>query len=219
MTLFYLYLWLILIFLTAYSLELLLIKTFSTKIFRIFVAPGIVVHELSHILGAKLSGSKIMDYRFFDPRGGFVKFTKPKIPVIGNSIVSFAPLFFGSIVILLLGLLLKIQISNFSNPPDFIEFLSIFQKVRINSIPNILLLYLIMSVSAALAPSKQDFAIAWKGMIPFVILTILIYFLVPSADILFNNLASFYFICFVLICGILIIALIIFEIKKVILKR
>jgi len=219
MTLFYLYLWLILIFLAAYSLELILIKTFSTKIFRIFVAPGIVIHELSHILAAKLSGSKIMDYRFFDPRGGFVKFTKPKIPIIGNSLVSFAPLFFGSIVILLFGILLKIQVTDFSNPPNFIEFLSIFQKVKILSVPNILLFYLIMSVSAALAPSKQDFAIAWKGLIPFVILTILIYFFIPKADILINNLASYYFICFILICGILIIALIIFEIKKVILKR
>jgi hypothetical protein len=218
MALLFLYLWLILIFLAAYALERVLISIFSTKTFRIFVAPGIVVHELSHILGAKLSGSKIMDYRFFDPRGGYVKFTQPKIPIIGNSLVSFAPLFFGSVVILLLGLLLKIQITSFTNPPNLSEFINIFKNVRIFNFGDIILLYFIMSIAAALAPSKQDFAIAWKGLIPFVILTILIFF-IPKADLLINNLASLYFICFVLICAILIVALLIFELKKIIVKK
>jgi len=219
MPLIFLYLWVILIYLTAYYLELILIKTFSTKLFRIFVAPGIVIHELSHILGAKLSGSKIADYRFFDPKGGYVKFTKPKIPLIGNAFISFAPLIIGSLVILLLGLLLNIKIAVLSNGQSLQQFFTIIGKINFFSIPNIIVLYLIMSIAAALAPSKQDFTIAWAGLIPFIIITVLFYLFIPYTIILINLLSGLYFICLTLICGILIIALIMLGAKKVITKR
>jgi len=143
MPLIFLYLWVILIFIFAYFLEFTLIKTFSVKVFRIFVAPGIVVHELSHMLSAKLSGTKIMDYRFFDPRGGYVKFTKPKIPFIGNSFISFAPLIIGSLAILLLGLLLNIKLVTVTYGQSIQQFLHILQKINFSSIPNIIILYLI----------------------------------------------------------------------------
>lgn len=55
--------------------------------------PGVVVHECSHILGCILTGASIKKVIFFSQEGGSVTYTRPKIPVIGDVIISTAPLF------------------------------------------------------------------------------------------------------------------------------
>ncbi len=42
------------------------------KIYRIFVTPGILVHELSHALACLLMGAKVTDMTIFDKEGGHV---------------------------------------------------------------------------------------------------------------------------------------------------
>jgi len=56
-------------------------------------APGVVVHELSHALGCVLTGAKITDIVLFSKEGGSVTYTRPQIPVLGDVIISSAPLF------------------------------------------------------------------------------------------------------------------------------
>lgn len=56
-------------------------------------APGVVVHELSHALGCILTGAKITDVVLFSKDGGSVTYKKPRLPVLGNVIISSAPLF------------------------------------------------------------------------------------------------------------------------------
>jgi hypothetical protein len=65
-------------------------------------APGVIVHECSHILGCILTGARITDVVFFSQEGGSVTYTRPKIPVLGDVIISSAPLF--CIPLLLTGL-------------------------------------------------------------------------------------------------------------------
>jgi hypothetical protein len=56
-------------------------------------APGVIVHECSHILGCLVTGAAITDIVFFSKEGGSVTYTRPKIPVLGDVIISSAPLF------------------------------------------------------------------------------------------------------------------------------
>ena len=62
-------------------------------LYYILRCPGVVVHECSHILGCILTGASIKKVVFFSKEGGSVTYTKPKIPVIGDVIISTAPLF------------------------------------------------------------------------------------------------------------------------------
>jgi hypothetical protein len=56
-------------------------------------APGVIVHECSHILGCLVTGAAITNVVFFSKEGGSVTYTRPKIPVLGDVIISSAPLF------------------------------------------------------------------------------------------------------------------------------
>ena len=62
-------------------------------IYYIVRAPGIVLHECSHILGCILTGAKIQKVVFFSEEGGSVTYTRPLLPWLGDVIISTAPLF------------------------------------------------------------------------------------------------------------------------------
>jgi hypothetical protein len=55
-------------------------------------APGVIVHESSHILGCFITGAKIKKVVFFSEEGGSVTYTTSKIPYIGDVVISTAPL-------------------------------------------------------------------------------------------------------------------------------
>jgi hypothetical protein len=52
-----------------------------------------IVHECSHILGCIVTGAPVTDVVLFSKEGGSVTYTKPKIPILGDVIISSAPLF------------------------------------------------------------------------------------------------------------------------------
>jgi hypothetical protein len=56
-------------------------------------APGVIVHECSHIFGCLLTGAKIKKVVLFSEGGGSVTYASPAIPALGNVIISTAPLF------------------------------------------------------------------------------------------------------------------------------
>jgi len=55
-------------------------------------APGVIVHECSHILGCIITGAKIKKVVFFSEEGGSVTYSSSKIPYIGDVVISTAPL-------------------------------------------------------------------------------------------------------------------------------
>jgi hypothetical protein len=56
-------------------------------------APGVVLHECSHILGCFLTGARIRKVVLFSAEGGSVTYSRPALPVIGDVVISTAPLF------------------------------------------------------------------------------------------------------------------------------
>jgi hypothetical protein len=60
--------------------------------YYIIRAPGVIVHECSHILGCLITGAKIKKVVFFSEKGGSVTYTSSKIPYLGDVVISAAPL-------------------------------------------------------------------------------------------------------------------------------
>jgi len=61
--------------------------------YHILRLPGVVVHECAHVAGCLLTGAKIRNVVLFSREGGSVTYSSPVIPVIGNVVISTAPLF------------------------------------------------------------------------------------------------------------------------------
>ena len=55
--------------------------------------PGVVLHECSHIIGCLLTGAQIRNIVLFSKDGGSVTYSRPRLPYIGDVIISTAPLF------------------------------------------------------------------------------------------------------------------------------
>jgi len=55
-------------------------------------APGVIVHECSHILGCLITGARIKKVVFFSEKGGSVTYTSSKISYLGDVVISTAPL-------------------------------------------------------------------------------------------------------------------------------
>lgn len=62
-------------------------------LYSIIRAPGIIIHECSHVLGCLITGAVVKKVVFFSQEGGSVTHTPSKIPYIGDVVISTAPLF------------------------------------------------------------------------------------------------------------------------------
>lgn len=156
-------------------LDYLLRHSFIGSRYRLFIAPGIIVHELSHALAASLTGSQIKKISLFAPQGGYVIHASQPglLQPFRLIIVSLAPLFGVTLSFFILTLLLQ---------PDWLSNININHPYAIlTSLPQLslskwqswLYLYLTLSLAAALAPSWQDIFVALPGLI-LIILTLLI---------------------------------------------
>lgn len=129
--------------------------------YRIFVAPGIVVHEFSHALICFLTGAKVTKISLFDKEGGSVQHQPSKLPVIGPLLISFAPFIFGVILIILFAHWLGLKSSDITTlQPDvnsIVAFIkSLIHQINFHSPSNWLILYLTLSTVVTMTPSRQD---------------------------------------------------------------
>ncbi|MEI7857896.1 MAG: metalloprotease family protein [Methanomicrobiales archaeon] len=82
------------VFLLSVALDHLWAQAIPVRFFYYILRfPGVVVHECAHILGCLLTGAKIRNVVFFSKEGGSVTYSRPVIPVIGDVVISTAPLF------------------------------------------------------------------------------------------------------------------------------
>jgi len=72
-------------------IELLWSDVTSRRIFRIAMAPGVMVRETSRVAACLLTGAKVTRVRLFAGSGPAVKHTKPKLPLLGQAAISLAP--------------------------------------------------------------------------------------------------------------------------------
>lgn len=158
------------LFLVGMLIPHLMTRSFLGPIFRIFVIPGVILHELAHAGACLLTGAEIQRIRFFKRDGGDLAHTEAKIPILGPLIITMAPLIIGFLAIILLGHKLVPafnQIPNSVNLHDFPSFaLFLMKSVHWRVSGTWVLLYLILSVGATLTPSLQDLKNSW---IPLVI--------------------------------------------------
>ena len=143
--------WLVLLVLISRLLDRLLSEIFPKGRYRWVIWPGIAVHEASHAIMAKAMLAKITDISLFSKTGGSVTHTRPKVPIVGTPLISMAPLFGCVIAIVALS-----HAFGFDGRLIMAENLANWRFW--------LFLYLVLAVSAAIAPSNQDFRNSWWGI-------------------------------------------------------
>jgi hypothetical protein len=84
----------IIVILISRTLDILWAQVLPMRFFySLLRAPGVIIHELSHVLGCLISGAKIKKVVYFSNEGGSVTYSSPKIPYIGDLVINIAPLF------------------------------------------------------------------------------------------------------------------------------
>ena len=151
-------------------------------------APGVIVHECSHILGCIITGAKIKKIVFFSEEGGSVTYTSSKIPYIGDVVISSAPLV--CIPVVLAGLTwvfsqylgcvfppMPIAVNSINALLELVVTITILftQNLVVRFNPwFIVYLYFTVTLVLSLAPSAQDMKNAAVGIGIILIACILI---------------------------------------------
>ena len=157
-------------------------------LYYLISAPGVIVHECTHIAGCLITGAKIKKVVFFSEQGGSVTYQSPKVPLLGNVIIGTAPLF--GIPLVLAGLTwlfgTYLGCTLFSSVPALtslegagallsLALTIIYQNLFVKFNGWFLLyLYLMVSLVLSLSPSMQDIKNALAGLVILVFLGLLI---------------------------------------------
>lgn len=162
-------------------------QKFGRKAIYITGIVGVPVHELSHLVVAKIFGHKIKEVKFFQANNGdgtlgYVNHSyNPKniYHQIGNFFIGIAPILCGSLLIILL---LKIFVpASLESTNDllsanglFIFLKNIFSLANFKRPEFYLFLYLVFSICSHISLSKADIKGAFIGVI-FIFLLLLIF--------------------------------------------
>jgi len=152
-------------------------------LYFIVSAPGVIVHECAHIIGCFVTGAKIKKVVLISKEGGMVSYAPPVIPLVGNVIISTAPLFFLPIVLAALTWFFGTYAGcTFSSAiPALDSFASVYSLIiTVGEIlyQNLFVafngwflvyLYLVTSLVLSFSPSTQDLKNAVVGILTFVI--------------------------------------------------
>lgn len=148
-------------------------------IYRIFVAPGVILHELSHAFGCITTGAKISSIQVFKKDGGEVRHAPPKIPIIGQIIISLAPFVVGFLAIYFIAkvvgmktIALDSQLSFLSHPLNALW--EMFRSIDFHAIRTWLAFYLILTIAVTMTPSTQDLRNVFLSIITLVVVLYLI---------------------------------------------
>ena len=157
-------------------------------LYYLISAPGVVVHECTHIAGCLITGAKIKKVVFFSKEGGSVTYQSPKVPLLGNVIIGTAPLF--GIPLVLAGLTwlfgTYFGCTLFSSVPSLTSlagagallssaFLILYENLVVEFNGWFLLyLYLTISLVLSLSPSMQDIKNALAGLVILTLLGLLV---------------------------------------------
>jgi hypothetical protein len=157
-------------------------------LYYLISAPGVVVHECTHIAGCLITGAKIKKVVFFSKEGGSVTYQSPKVPLLGNVIIGTAPLF--GIPLVLAGLTwlfgTYFGCTLFSSVPSLTSLagagallssaLFILYENLVVEFNGWFLLYLYLTISLvlSLSPSMQDIKNALAGLVIITLLGLLV---------------------------------------------
>lgn len=138
-------------------------------IFSLIFLPGVMIHELSHYITARLLGVKTGELSII-PRTltngkiqlGYVVTSKSDI--LRDSLIGIAPFLSGSILVALLGLY-RLNISLLVNENSVLSIISLIDNIRLiyNTPDFFLWFYLTFTISSTMMPSASDRR-AWLPM-------------------------------------------------------
>jgi len=177
-------LWIVVLIGLSRLVDRLLFRTLPPGVYRFIVMPGVVVHELSHAIGCLLTGARIVEIRLFSRHGGYVKHTRPRLPVLGPVIVSMAPLFGGVLFIYIIALLMDYSGIGYLDPARPVGALATLWSFLAANAARWhfwVFLYLLVSVAASLGPSNRDLRNALVGL---VVLGLVLAAIITASDLL-----------------------------------
>ena len=170
----------LIIIILSFVINYLLSQSILGFSYRIFVAPGIIVHELSHATLCLLTGAKMTKMSFFDKNGGVVEHHPSKIPILGGILISVAPFVFGAALIYILSRKIGVSGVNltsieFTRQGLFHYFKSSFSGLEYHNPMTLILLYLILSIAVTMTPSAQDLRNIFFSILFLAVVAIIIY--------------------------------------------
>ena len=147
----------------------------SKTLYIALMLPGTIAHETSHAIVALLMGARITKFSVI-PSGntlGHVEYTPPKIPFLGNAVISVAPLLGCPAILLFAGRYFGIH---FDFPPGSFDILaetrflldgtfSFITGLDYLNWKTYFFLYLALTLGAGAAPSKTDIVAMLPGLI------------------------------------------------------
>lgn len=191
------------LYLLSRLLNKVIMRQLGRKWYLATMWPGVMIHELSHMIGCLITFTKVYKVNLFTPTGdslGSVEHAKTSNPIT-KIIISIAPLFGGTAVIWLLTSLFfpeiyKVQLDSINlavgdlhNFQSFFNFtvgyfqlywdyfIQLFQNMDFGSWQTYLFIYLMLSLSSHVAPSKKDLSYTYVGIISLILFFVLIFFL------------------------------------------
>lgn len=173
----------------SYALDRIWAAAMPVRAIYLFIRfPGVVLHECSHMIGCLVTGARIRNMVLFSDDGGSVTYSRPRLPYIGDVIISTAPLFLLPLALSLITWFFGSSLGCFFPAfPATIESTeavaglmnAVFGTFSENLVTRfngwfLLYLYLTISLVLSVAPSTQDLKNAAAGMILLVIAGIVI---------------------------------------------
>lgn len=179
------------------------LRTLGRRLYLWMMWPGVMVHELSHFIACLVTFTRVYRVRLFQPDGdtlGFVQHAKPRNP-IKNIIIGMAPLFGVTATIWLLAKVLwptlpaaEVQAANtalndFNSFQNFFNFTagyfqqywhyitSFITEFDLRSWRPYVFSWLMLSMSAQAAPSREDLKHTYFGMFTIAAFFTLLYYL------------------------------------------
>ena len=154
------------------------LSSVSKTLYILLMLPGTIAHETSHALAALLMGAHITKFSVF-PSGetlGHVEYTSPKIPLIGNVVISIAPLIGCPAILLLISSYFGLH---FDLKPGSFDILTETRSLLDGTLSFItgldylnwktyVFFYVGLTLGAGAAPSKTDIMSMLPGLIVIV---------------------------------------------------
>ncbi len=134
------------------------------KITKLFYFLGAFIHESSHALMCLLTGAKIKEFKIFDHQPRVVHFPS-KIPILGQGLISLAPLGGGILFLhlvnkyLLLDYLIIPEITNWAETLNIPFY--ILSQINILDWPGWIIILLSFNTGAMIGPSFKDLKNIW----------------------------------------------------------
>jgi hypothetical protein len=158
----------IIIILLGYLSNWLNWRFLNYKINHLLYYFGAFIHESSHALVCLLVGARVSEYKVLvaQPR---VAYSKPKLPIIGNLLISIAPMLGGLALLYFLNkyfFLNQYTIPSFSNYKLFLpNLLTFLKQINIFDWKNLIFLFLLLNIGAMIGPSMRDLKNVWVLMV------------------------------------------------------